>query len=199
MIALGFWFDLHTDAELIATLPQVPDKQVLNAYLKTYLQLLHSTGRLVLLSLPDMDRDGMRTPIDFSAIATVSRLDGIDKVLGVSVEDINDFLNSRWLHLAMSVGFAKVNAAKSVASLIECRSTWQSSKTDAHFVVNFGAPRVAALCSREAVIFLSLEDVIFYQSEDLTGSVSLLSFSFMTLTSFSVLLAGLTMIGRWLF
>ncbi|TFY68932.1 hypothetical protein EVJ58_g722 [Rhodofomes roseus] len=134
-------------------------------YLNEYLVFLHQAGNHVLFSLPDFDDDRYRLTIDYSLMGgTVLEVDDIH---GVSVDKINAYLSSVWLKAAMLMG-SELDDWKSLC-LAEYRSTSRPLPDwDGHFHLRLGAPRVKPVCSREAIIYFSVDEVLFYEDADFT-------------------------------
>ncbi|PSR75858.1 hypothetical protein PHLCEN_2v8772 [Hermanssonia centrifuga] len=164
-------FSLHTfdysKAELLSVVQELePARQALSFYLSQYLQLLDGAGRHIFFSLPNFDDDRLRLSIDFS-VASHTLLD-IDKIQGISSEKINASLSVSWLKAAMLAGSANVTPAEHLAiSLAEYRSTWLSHGSDVHFQVKLGPLRLKSLCNQEAVVLISVDEVTFFDTEDL--------------------------------
>ncbi|KZT65463.1 hypothetical protein DAEQUDRAFT_524238 [Daedalea quercina L-15889] len=134
-------------------------------YLNEYLVFLHQAGNHVLFSLPDFDDDRYRLTIDYSLMGgTVLE---VDDIYGVSVDKINTYLSSVWLKAAMLMG-TDLDDWKPLC-LAEYRSTWRPLPGwDGHFHLRLGAPRVKPVCSREAIVYFSVDEVLFYEDADFT-------------------------------
>ena len=161
--------DHSTEAELVSAEPAViVGRDAFVYYLQEYLVFLHNAGNHVLFSLPDFDDDRYRLTIDYSLMGgTVLEVDDIH---GVSVDKINTYLSSVWLKAAMLAGDAAAAAAdwKSLC-LAEYRSTWRPmADADDHFILRLGAPRVKPVCSREAIVYFTVDEVLFYDDADFT-------------------------------
>ncbi|KZT64494.1 hypothetical protein DAEQUDRAFT_678489 [Daedalea quercina L-15889] len=134
-------------------------------YLNEYLVFLHQAGNHVLFSLPDFDDDRYRLTIDYSLLGgTVLE---VDDIYGISVDKINAYLSSVWLKAAMLVG-GDIDDWRSLC-LAEYRSTWRPLRDwDGHFHLRLGTPRVKPVCSREAIVYFSVDEVLFYEDADFT-------------------------------
>ncbi len=140
-------------------------RQALSVYLSEYLEFLQNAGNHVLFSLPDFDDDRLRVSIDFSTSGRPVL--GIDSIFGISVEKINSYLQASWLKSAMLAGRGRGHSVDRTAlSLAEYRSTWVASESLIHFHVTLGAPRIQALCGEEVVLFFTVDEVVFYESDD---------------------------------
>ncbi|KZT11520.1 uncharacterized protein LAESUDRAFT_274940 [Laetiporus sulphureus 93-53] len=131
-------------AELISANPAViVGRDALVFYLSQYLSFLQQARYHVLFSLPDFDDDRYKLTIDYSLMG--SQVLDIDEICGVSIDKINTYLSSVWLKAAMLVG-AEGGAAD-----------WKDT-----CLAELGAPRVKAICSREAVVYFRIDEVFFY-------------------------------------
>ncbi|EMD39997.1 hypothetical protein CERSUDRAFT_112242 [Gelatoporia subvermispora B] len=131
-------------------------------YLTKYLELLQSAGNHVLYSLPDFDDDDLQVKINYSLMG--SRVQQHTDLHGVAVEKINAYLSSVWLKAAM---LASQSANKTphwqAYCLAEFKTAWTARQENAiHFHVKLGAPRIHAICSREAVLYFNIKDVAFF-------------------------------------
>ncbi|KAF8884777.1 hypothetical protein BD779DRAFT_1442896 [Infundibulicybe gibba] len=145
------------------------DREGLQFYMRRYLDYLHHAGHHVLFSLPDFDDDRLDMIIDYSLESHVNRtLDTeIHEVFGVSVEEINRSLSSKWLKAIMD---AADGADRNSICLAEYRSTWTTigERSDVQFHIKFGAPRVRVLCEREAVLYFKIDELLVYEGHDFT-------------------------------
>ena len=158
--------DPPTEAELVSAEPAIiVGRDAFVYYLTEYLVFLHNAGNHVLFSLPDFDDDRYRLTIDYSLVGgTVLE---VDHIHGVSVDKINTYLSSVWLKAAMLTG-GDVTDWKSLC-LAEYRTTWRPmGDADDHFILRLGAPRVKPVCSREAIVYFTVDEVLFYESADFT-------------------------------
>lgn len=137
--------------------------------MKRYLDYLHHAGHHVLFSLPDFDDDRLDMIIDYSLESHVNHtLEAeIHEVFGVSVEDINRNLSSKWLKSIMD---AADGADRKSVCLAEYRSTWTTigERSGIQFHIKFGAPRVRVLCEREAVLYFKIDELLVYDGHDFT-------------------------------
>ncbi|THG96118.1 hypothetical protein EW026_g5654 [Hermanssonia centrifuga] len=156
----------YTKAQLLSVSSEVNNgRQALSVYLSEYLEFLQNAGNHVLFSLPDFDDDRLRVSIDFSTSGRPVL--GIDSIFGISVEKINSYLQASWLKSAMLAGRGRGHSVDRTAlSLAEYRSTWVASESLIHFHVTLGAPRIQALCGEEVVLFFTVDEVVFYESDD---------------------------------
>ena len=129
---------------------------------KFYLPVLKRAGHHVLYSLPDFDNLKSTTAdIDYSVIST--RALATDMLYGVRVEDINAFLRGMWLQAAAFVdehGHSADTVSKSF--LAELRLPPAEDVDDMHLHLFFGPLQVQALCKREVVLYLDVQDVHVY-------------------------------------
>ncbi|EMD37679.1 hypothetical protein CERSUDRAFT_105605 [Gelatoporia subvermispora B] len=131
-------------------------------YLTKYLELLQSAGNHVLFSLPDFDDDDLQVKINYSLMA--NRVQQHTDLFGIGIEKINAYLSSAWLKAAM---LANQSANKTphwqTYCLAEFKTAWIARRENSiHFHVKLGAPRIHAICSREAVLYFNVKDVSFY-------------------------------------
>ncbi|EED84148.1 predicted protein [Postia placenta Mad-698-R] len=156
-----------TKAQLIASEPAIIiGRDAFVHYMEHYLCFLHQAGNHVLFSLPDFDDDKYRLTIDFSLMK--SHVPDVHELHGISIDKINEYLLSVWLKAAMLMDGAhgKVHDWKQTC-LAEYRSIWSHhGDGDNHFRVRLGAPRIKAICSREVVLYFTIEEVHFYDSAD---------------------------------
>ncbi|KAF8884776.1 hypothetical protein BD779DRAFT_1739314 [Infundibulicybe gibba] len=159
--------DFHS-ARLISRV-NAGDREGLQFYMRRYFDYLHHAGHHVLFSLPDFDDDRLDIIIDYSLESHVGHtLDTeIHEVFGVSVEEINRSLSSKWLKAIMD---AADGAKRSSICLAEYRSTWTAigERSDVQFHIKFGAPRVRVLCEREAVLYFKIDELLVYEGHDFT-------------------------------
>ncbi|KAF9010257.1 hypothetical protein BDQ17DRAFT_1421498 [Cyathus striatus] len=116
--------DFNT-AKLVSKVNVSGGRESLNFYLKKYLEYLRHAGHHVLFSLPDFDDDRMDVLIDYSLEShTIRNVETeIEEVFGVSVEEINRYLSSKWLKSIMD---AAEGGDRKSTCLAEYRSTWTS-------------------------------------------------------------------------
>lgn len=134
-------------------------------YLREYLNFLDQAGNHILFSVPDADDARYRLTIDYSILD--SPLLDVDDIYGISVEKINDYLYFVWLKADMLAN-GIIDDWNSLC-LAEYRSTWQPLPgLHEHFRLRLGAPRVKSICSKEAIIYFSVDEVLVYQDADFT-------------------------------
>ena len=103
--------------------------------------------------------------IDFSQAART--LLHIAEIQGVSIEQIDQYLNTAWLKTAMLAGAQNGDLVdRPSISLAEYRSTWIGHDEDIQFHLRFGAPHVAALCNEEILVYFTVDEALFYDSDD---------------------------------
>ncbi|OCH90224.1 hypothetical protein OBBRIDRAFT_731201 [Obba rivulosa] len=128
-------------------------------YLTKYLELLHGAGNHILFSLPDFGAgDDMQVKVDFSAVDSEVLYTNL---YGIDVERINTYLFSVWLKSAMKAADKNSHWQDYCLSEFDTASTARRDKS-ARFRVRLGAPRIHAICSREAVMCLNIKDVSFF-------------------------------------
>ncbi|OCH91887.1 hypothetical protein OBBRIDRAFT_727931 [Obba rivulosa] len=150
-------------AQLQTVQPDVhTSREALVFYLTKYLELLQNAGSHVLYSLPDFDDDDLQVKINYSLMG--SKVQQHTELHGLSVDKINAYLSSIWLKAAMQ---ASQSANKTphwqAYCLAEFKTAWTAREENAiHFHVKLGAPRIHAICSREAVMYFNVKDVSFF-------------------------------------
>lgn len=144
-------------------------QEALPYYLRKYLDFLHHAGQHVLFSLPDFDDERLDTIIDYSLDShQVRNADTeVEEVFGVSIEQINKQLSSRWLKAILD---NNDGAKRSEICLAEYRSNWTAlgDHTDLQFHVKFGAPKVKGLCKREVILYFNIDELLVYNDTDFT-------------------------------
>jgi hypothetical protein len=158
--------DINT-AKLVSKVNVSGGREALDFYLRKYLEYLRHAGHHVLFSLPDFDDDRMDVLIDYSLEShTIRNMENeIDEVFGVSVEEINRYLSSKWLKSIMD---AAEGGDRKSTCLAEYRSTWTSvaDHSNLQFHVKFGAPRVKILCKREAILYFKIDELLVYEGHN---------------------------------
>lgn len=129
-----------------------------------YLPLIKRAGYHVFHSLPDFDNLMSTTAhIDYSVISTrtlVSR-----ELHGIRVDDVNAYLRGLWLQASAHVDEHGADAKDDglhKSYLAEHKSAWIQSTEDANFHILFGPLEVQALCKREVVLYVDIQDIHFY-------------------------------------
>lgn len=144
-------------------------RHALPFYLTKYLEFLRQAGHHVLFSLPDFDDNREDVITDFSLDSHQIRNVAVevDEVFGVSIDNINKYLSSKWLKAMLDINDG---ANRSATCLAEYRSSWTGlgDHTDLQFHVKFGAPRVKALCKREVILYFHVDEVFVYNGHDFT-------------------------------
>ncbi|CCM02877.1 uncharacterized protein FIBRA_04991 [Fibroporia radiculosa] len=137
-------------------------------FMSQYLNFLHQAGNHVLFSLPDFDDDRYRLTIDYSLMGSPT-LD-VQEIHGINVEKINTYLSSVWLKCAMALDSPEdVTVDWKSTILAEYRSTWSlHADSGFHFHVRLGAPRVQPVCSRETILYFTIDEILFFESDDLS-------------------------------
>ncbi|PCH38353.1 hypothetical protein WOLCODRAFT_115316 [Wolfiporia cocos MD-104 SS10] len=162
-----------TKAQLISAEPAVViGREALTFYLSQYLSFLQQAGNHVLFSLPDFDDDRYRLTTDYSLMG--AHVLAIDEVYGIAVDKINAYLSSVWLKASMLAGGLTGQASDwKTTCIAEFRSTWTlDASAETHFHLKLGAPRIKPICSREAVLYFTVDEVTFYDSADFEAAPS---------------------------
>ncbi|PCH40165.1 hypothetical protein WOLCODRAFT_68457 [Wolfiporia cocos MD-104 SS10] len=154
-------------AYLISISPVVSvGRDALAYYMSQYLTFLQSAGNHVLFSLPDFDDDRYRLTVDYTLMNAT--LFNVSEIHGISVEQINTYLSSEWLKAAMIIGSAtaEITNWRDICAA-EFRSYWTlDSESEVHFHIKLGAPRIKPVCSREAILIFSVDEVLFYDTDE---------------------------------
>ncbi|KAF8125900.1 hypothetical protein K438DRAFT_2001766 [Mycena galopus ATCC 62051] len=154
-------------AQMVLFHPDLPagTADSLEWYLRKYLTVLQNAGHHVRFDLPDFDDATYKPNIDYS-LATRAFVDadlcaGVD-VHGIAEWKINEFLRQTWLDIDFKMG-ALTDKVSGCLSQIE--SNW-IPHLDQHFRIEFGPPRIRALCKHEVVLYFTAANVFFYESQD---------------------------------
>ena len=128
--------------------------------LRHYLPLFKRGGFHVIYSLPDFDSLSATTVhVDYSIISKRSL--SIDRLYDFEISTINDYLRNLWLQCAtyideFGVGHDDVTIGKHL--LAEHNTRWTRNVEDIHLRMFFGPLSVQALCKREVILFIDLQD-----------------------------------------
>ncbi|KAF8884778.1 hypothetical protein BD779DRAFT_1535264 [Infundibulicybe gibba] len=149
-------------------------REALVFYMRRYLDHLHRTGHDILFSIPDYDHPNKM--IDYSLNSCIDRVFStldieIGDVFGVSVEEINRTLSSKWLKSVMDAGAGPDPANRDLVCLAEYHSTWMATiaERSIQFHIEFGAPRIRVLCEREAALYFKIDKLRVYKGHDSTA------------------------------
>ncbi|KAF7429005.1 hypothetical protein PC9H_008243 [Pleurotus ostreatus] len=149
-------------------------REVLNFYLKKYLQFLQNAGHHVLFDLPDFDNDTHRQHIDYSLVSRAFNVPGLQadiEIFGTNIDTINQYLRTTWLDV-VSRGFISGPSPDPLANCIyEVRSNTLPS-AESHFHITFMPPSIRALCPKEVVFYINISDLDFYGSADFSSAVT---------------------------
>ncbi|PCH33793.1 hypothetical protein WOLCODRAFT_112517, partial [Wolfiporia cocos MD-104 SS10] len=158
-------FDLPK-AKLISEDAIVAGKPALAFYMKKYLEFLQDAGNNILFSLPDFDISRTQLKIDYSELLE-HPFRFTDQIYGVSMATINEQLSSSWIKAAMLAGgILGQNIDWKATALAEYRGPWASHDATVQFNIKFGAPRINAVCSKEVILYINLNEITFYQDEE---------------------------------
>jgi hypothetical protein len=129
-------------------------------YLSTdYLPLLRKAGVHCIYSLPDFDNLSRTHLIDYSAVSEVD-IETFD-LFGIHIDTINTSLIGRWLKGAACVDELEEGHDHSLSgefALAEHRGVCD----DTYFHAFFGPPQIRALCSKEVIFYIDIQDLHFY-------------------------------------
>ncbi|KAF9822043.1 hypothetical protein IEO21_00037 [Rhodonia placenta] len=157
-----------SNAKLMSMAPSISmGKDTLLSYLVKYLEFLQSAGRHVFFSLPEFTARPSLT-INHSAMSSSSP--DVQELQHVPIETINTQLALNWLKAAMD-SIEPVGRAVDwpVINMAEFRGFWSPDEplsSEAQFQIRFGAPRIMGVCSQEAIMCFSLDEVSFYEGKD---------------------------------
>ncbi|KLO12433.1 hypothetical protein SCHPADRAFT_420281 [Schizopora paradoxa] len=137
----------------------------LQHYLKQYLHVFKCAGLHVLYSLPDYDNlSSTVATVDYSSISKHSL--AVDKVFGIDITTINLYLRNLWLQSASYIddhGSSHDHHEHRLNHyLAEHRTTWTDAAEDIHIHMYTGPLRVRAMCKREVILYLDMQDVLFH-------------------------------------
>ena len=133
---------------------------------KQYFCIFRRAGLHVLHSLPDFDNQVCTTAyIDYSVIA--KRRLSTYRLYGISVDEINTYLRSLWLQAVSYDEHCAKSDHLSVSKLFlaEHRTEWTSDLEDIHMHMYFGPLQVQALCKKEVILYIDLQDLDCYSDE----------------------------------
>lgn len=140
--------------------------EALSFYMNSYLDFLEHAGHHTLFDIPDFDDDKYSPVIDYSLSCTpqdVDRLCSAEVVHGIDLSQINNFMHKKWLSVAR-LGRPKDQLS---ACLAEISSSWlMNSAVDSKFHIQFGPPKVLALCKHEVILTFDVEKIAFFHSDD---------------------------------
>lgn len=113
----------------------------------------------------DFDDDKYSPTIDYSVSTTLEDVEQFcsnEVVHGIDLGDINNFLHKKWLSLAR---LGHPADALSIC-LAEISSAWLlNASIDTKFHIQFGPPKVRALCKNEVILTFDLEKIAFFNGE----------------------------------
>ena len=157
--------DIFSEAQLYK-IPSAeePGRQALAVYLQEYVRLLQHAGNHVLFRLPQFNDMSYHHMINYST--SVKEFTELDEIFSISIEKINDYISMSWLKAALLAGNPNTESIdRAGVSLAEYKSTWgHDDSTPFHF--KFAAPRIRALCNQEVILYFTIDEVLFYESDD---------------------------------
>lgn len=133
-----------------------------------YLPLLRRGGLHFIHSLPDFDILSRSHQIDWSVVTEVN-VETLT-VCGINVEVINTFLKSRWLEAAACVDELEDDHDHSRFGEFAL-SEHRGACDDFHFHAFFGPPQIRALCSKEVIFIMDVQNLHIYMDGGFTGFV----------------------------
>ncbi|KZT65461.1 hypothetical protein DAEQUDRAFT_676750 [Daedalea quercina L-15889] len=156
-----------TKAHLVSELVPSIGRDVLVHYLQEYLLFLAEAGNHVFFSLPSFDDERYHLTIDYSTMDEKDRtVLEVGDMYGVSVDKINEYLSSVWLKAKLA---SSENKDWKSYCLAEYRSIRGSVPgLDALFHVRLRPLRLQPLCAREAILYFSVDEILFYEDADFT-------------------------------
>lgn len=144
-----------------------PGRDAMRFYLAQYLHFLENTRHNVYYSLPTFGLGEHNSLlIDFSSL--VKSLPEVPEVHGVPTAYISKTLTRTWLKTAMlASGNQDLQPSEyGAVSLAEYRSIWSIHDGGLRFHVRFNPPEIRPLCRDEVVLFLVVNEVSFYPTDD---------------------------------
>lgn len=131
----------------------------LTHYIKNnYLQMFKRGGFHVLYSLPTFD--ATKPHIDYSIIS--KRALSVDKLHGVEIESINEYLRRSWLQSATYIdeqGQTSDYELMGKLLLAKHNTQWTGNADDVEFQMYFGPLQIRALCEREVLLTMDLQEL----------------------------------------
>lgn len=134
-------------------------------YLKNrYLPFLAESGNHVFCSIPRLDDDRYHLTIDYSTIKGNRESVGDQRLHGISTDKINQYLSFAWLKAKLAI---LRNASWTAFCLADYRGTGgQTTAQDMFFHLHMHSPQIQPLCSQEAILYFSVDKVLFYKNAD---------------------------------
>ncbi|KAI0335832.1 hypothetical protein GY45DRAFT_1239802 [Cubamyces sp. BRFM 1775] len=136
-------------------------------YLEQYLDLLQDAGNHVLFSLPQFSQHTASMEIDFSLASCPEEHHWQDTIYDISVDQINAYLSSLWLKSTMLAEGVLIK--RDTDWRLYCLTEYVRKEAGCSYRLRFGAPRVNILCSKEVVVYFDIDELEFFDNEDLTG------------------------------
>ena len=134
-----------------------------------YFPAFKRAGYHALYSLPEFNNfHGVITQVDYSSSSDYSFL--VDSVHDVSVEDINGKLREHWLSAAALIddqGCTHDDEELCIKHfLAEHKSFWMQSVEDLRMHVLCNPMRARALCNRELILILDIDEINFFLGQN---------------------------------
>lgn len=133
-----------------------------------YLPLLKRSGFHFIHNLPDFDVFSRPHHIDWSVVSEVNV--ETTSVCGINKEAINAFLRYRWLEAAKCVDdidYDRDYGRFGEFALAEHRGACD----DFHFHAFFGPPQIRALCSKEVIFIMDIQNLHIFTEGGFGGYV----------------------------
>lgn len=130
------------------------DKAKLLEYIEEYYlcEKFRDAGHYVLHGLPDHDNDAETTAhIDYSLRGPFASRSFINRIHDIHVNEINKYLRGLWENhdLVGSDSFLRA----------QLETDWTIRENGEQFQLKLGQPHVEALCTSEAILYISVEEV----------------------------------------
>jgi hypothetical protein len=102
-----------------------------------------------------------------SASLNVEQLSNEFMMFDISIRTINEYLRDSWLSVASTAGglFGETLPRDLLSLCVaEVKSSWLPDFDDdfGHFSIKFAPPEARALCAKEIVLFLNIDEIVFY-------------------------------------
>ncbi|KAF8312219.1 hypothetical protein DL93DRAFT_1325415 [Clavulina sp. PMI_390] len=136
-------------------------------YIEAYLKHFQKSGYNILSSLPIFKDNRYNLNMDFSAV-TEHVYTHIPEMFNIELNKVATYLQESWRTAAWFVQEKGTSlGTRKTTAIAEWDSTWMHGHQDEYnFMVKFGAPKVAFLCGKEAVIYLQVDEVVFSDSKE---------------------------------
>ncbi|KAH9891709.1 hypothetical protein C8Q73DRAFT_782384 [Cubamyces lactineus] len=156
------------DAIVLSVSPALETgRETLIRYLGQYLEFLQEAGNHVLFSLPQFNQHSAPMEIDYSLASRPGEQHWQESIYDVSVDQINAYLSSLWLKSTMLAQGSILQ--EDCDWRLRCLTELVHKESGFYYRLRFGAPRVNILCSKEVVVYFDIDELEFFDNEELAG------------------------------